>query len=69
MGLTELVTIIGDENISVQNVEQSAVKMKVNKKHGDLEITFASPHDILNGANKIGLVVWFDKDEFNEAMK
>ena len=69
MKLSELVTIIGDENIDVQNIEQSAVKMKVNKKHGYLEIAFASPHDILNGANKTGLVVWFDKDEFNEAMK
>ena len=69
MKLSELVTIIGDENIDVQNIEQSAVKMKVNKKHGDLEITFASPHDILNGANKVGLVVWFDKGEFNEALK
>ena len=69
MKLSDLITLIGDENIDVQNIEQSAVKMKLNKKHGDLEITFVSPHDIMNGANKVGLVVWFDKDDFNEAVK
>lgn len=68
MKLSELIALVGDENIDVQNVEQSAVRMKINKKHGDLEITFASPHDILNGANKVGLVVWFDKDDFDEAL-
>lgn len=69
MKLSELIEIIGDENIEVQNVEQSAVRMKKNAKHGDLEITFATMHDILNGANKVGLVVWFDKNDFNEALK
>ena len=69
MGLTELITLIGDDNIDVQNVEQSAIKMKTNKKHGGLEITFCSPHDIMNGANKVGLVVWIDKNDFEEALK
>ncbi len=69
MGLTELISLIGDDNIDVQNVEQSAIKMKTNKKHGDLEITFCSPHDIMNGANKVGLVVWIDKNDFEEALK
>jgi len=69
MKLSDLIALIGDDNINVQNVEQSAVKMKTNKKHGDLEITFASAYDIMNGANKVGLVVWFDKDDFDEALK
>ncbi len=69
MKLSELIELVGDENIDVQNIEQSAVKMKLNKKYGNLEITFVSAHDILNVENKVGLVCWFDKGMFNEAIK
>lgn len=69
MKLSELIAQIGDENIEVQHLVNSSLRVKSNKKHGDTEITFATKHDLLNGGGKVGLVVWFDENEFKKAMK
>lgn len=68
MSLTKVLNIIGDDNIEYQNVENSAVKMKLNKKHNCCEITFATNHDLLNGCGKTGLVVWVDSDKLADAV-
>ena len=51
MSLTKVLSLIGDENISYQNIESSALKMRVNKKHKDCEITIATEFDMLNGCH------------------
>ena len=42
--------------------------MRLNKKHGDCEITFATVYDLLNGCGKTGLVVWVDSDKLTDAV-
>ena len=68
MSLTKVLSLIGDDNIEYQNVENSALKMKINKKHGDCEVTFATCHDLLNGCGKTGLIVWLGNDELKMAV-
>lgn len=68
MGLTKVLDIIGDDNIEYQNVENSALKMKINKKRGDCEVTFATGYDLLNGCGKTGLIVWVDSDKLTDAV-
>ena len=69
MSITKVLNLIGDDNIEYQNVENSSTHMKLNKKHGDCEITFATSHNLLSGCGKTGLVVWVDTDKLNDAVK
>lgn len=69
MSLTRLLSVIGDENISYQHLENSILRTKINKRHGDCEITFATEYDILNGCGKTGLVIWVDTDKLKSSME
>lgn len=70
MGLTELLTKIGDDNTTYQNLRRSMKDIKTTK-HGSL-ISFytneLSPTDIVRGAGKIGLVVWVDADILEDVL-
>lgn len=68
MSLTKVLSLIGDENISYQNIESSALKMKANKKYKDCEITIATEFDMLNGCGKTGLIVWVDTDKLKNSI-
>jgi len=65
MSLTKVLTLIGDENITYQNINNSMINAKINKKHKDCEITFSSSVDVLNDGSKVGLVVWVDKEQLS----
>lgn len=66
MGITELLSKIGDANVLVQNLAQSFVSSKkvkrgVNVTFGTNQITDA---ELLDGKiSKIALIVWFDRDK------
>lgn len=67
-GIIEMLTEVGEENIQVQSIHQSA-KDYHTEKNGDLRITFyTAPADILAIAEgrRIGLVVWFDREKLKD---
>lgn len=70
MGIVKVLEIIGDDNIKYQNLNNSLVRAKVNRKHNDTEITFCTDVDFLNDDSKVvGLVVWVDADKLQSAVK
>lgn len=73
MKLSELVAYVGDENITVQRVDQF-IDAKYKSKTGDIEITFATNAitvDELLGRHprNIGLIVWLPVNKLPETMR
>ena len=64
MKLSELITAIGDENVQFQNLDHCADKLNMN---GTTTITFGTEQRLnLQGTEKLGLVVWLDRDRVKE---
>ena len=66
MSIIELLQHVGAENVQLQNLANSLVRVDL-KKHGG-EITFATDrcivHDmVLNRCDKVGLILWLPKDK------
>lgn len=66
MKLSELIQYVGDENITMQRVDQF-IAARLKKKTGDVEITFATKEttvDELMGRRpkKRGLIIWLPVD-------
>ena len=61
-----------DDNVKIQFIHESVVSSKDKKRTGDTEITFATKEinttQVYDGSGKIGMVIWFDKDEYNDAV-
>ena len=68
MSISKLFAIVGDEEITYQNLANSMVRAKNNSKTKDCEITFATEYDFLNGFGKTGLVVWVDTEKLQSAL-
>lgn len=62
-----------EENVTVQFLNQSLVKVTDKKRTNDTEVTFATSENnangIYSGSGKTAIIVWVDKDEFNSAME
>jgi len=60
-----------ESNVKVQYLAESLVNIKDKKRTQDTEITFATTEvdtqSWLKG-NKTALIIWVDRDEFNEAL-
>lgn len=69
MTLLELVEKVGNENIRVQFIHESLVGFKECKN--DLEITFATEkqNKPMNENSRVGIVIWMDKEKYDEVMK
>lgn len=72
MSLTKVLSNIGDENISYQNLQNSIKTVKTKKLES--EITFytdqLNANQWLSDSGKVGLVVWVDKGDLsNEIQK
>lgn len=79
MKLSELIAKYGDEKVQFQNLDECAIDLDWCVKKGtiikfgtdeklDLEVlpdTFTRCH----GTKKLGLVVWFDRDEIKKIME
>lgn len=65
MKLSELIATYGDDKVQFQNLDQSTLTLNMNK--GVTKITFGTdqPFDI-NGTEKLGLVLWFDRERVKE---
>lgn len=72
--MAKLSEIIGkiEENVNVQFLSASLVKSVDKKKTKDTEVTFATTENNTNGIysnqGKEAIIVWVDRDEFNNAM-
>lgn len=63
--LSELIAAYGDDKVQFQNLDQCAETLNMNK--GVTKITFGTEQPInLDGMQRLGLVVWFDRDKVAE---
>jgi hypothetical protein len=74
MKLSELISAVGDENVGLQNLDQSADALDWSAKKGLTKITFHTEQALIldgpgNGLPKLGLVVWLDRQAVADAMK
>ena len=71
MTLTDLLTTIGDDNLSVQLIDIATINVK--DKQNDTEITFATQeinaNNLLTQNGKVGIVVWCNRDDYENAIK
>jgi hypothetical protein len=76
LGISELVRLIGDENIEVQNLANNA--RNFNQRKGYSDITFStSPENGQQVAqfmmgkkpDKVALVIWFPRNKLPEGMQ
>lgn len=70
--LSEILSEIED-NVKVQFLAESMVKSMDNKRTRDTEVTFSTKENntsgLYSGEGKTALIVWVDRDEFNQAMQ
>lgn len=61
MKLSELIAAVGDDNVMFQNLDSDIIRLRF--ANGKNEITFGThAMTTLNGTEKLGLVVWLDRD-------
>lgn len=65
MKMSELIAKYGDDAVQFQNLDHCARDLNMNK--GKTWITFGTeqPFDF-NGTQKLGLVLWLDRDKVKE---
>jgi len=77
MKLSELIAAYGDDKIKFQNLDECAIDMNWSAKNGttikfgtsenlDLHSTKDCSFISCQGTEKLGLVVWFDRDELKQ---
>jgi len=65
MNLSELIGKYGDDKVEFQNLDQCFDT--ANMKNGFTKITFGTPQQMgPNGTEKLGLVVWLDRERVAE---
>lgn len=65
MKLSELIAAYGDDKVQFQNLDQSLINL--NMRNGVSKITFGTEQPVnLDGTDKLGLVVWLDRDRVKE---
>jgi len=63
--LSELIAAYGDDKVQFQNLDQCADKLNMNG--GTTKITFGTEQRLhLDGTEKLGLVVWLDRERVKE---
>lgn len=68
--LSEILKEMGD-NVKVQFLHESSINVKDKKRTNDTEITFATNEVNTTSfyrGNKVGMIIWFDRDEYNQAV-
>lgn len=66
--LSELIAAYGDDKVQFQSLDQCAETLNMNK--GVTKITFGTEQPInLDGMERLGLVVWFDREKIAEIIE
>lgn len=69
MGMVELLSKVGNDNIRFQNLDTCAISLNYDYKKGS-KITFGTDELItLDGTERIGLVLWLPREKVMEAIK
>lgn len=69
VGVVALLTEIGDANIGMQNLDMSAIDLDWHHKKGTT-IKFGTDASLThNGTEKLGLVIWLDRDKVAAALE
>ena len=62
MNLSELIARYGDDKVTFQKLDDCVETLSMNKKGS--KATFVTPETVgFDGFVKLGLIVWFDRDE------
>lgn len=73
VGLIELIKLIGEDNVKVQGVNNSIVKIQDKKRTNDTEVTIATneinANDIAVGSGRVGLIVWISRADHDKYLK
>lgn len=65
MKLSELIAVYGDDKVQFQNLDECATDFRTSR--GITKITFGAEQPFnLDGTEKLGLVVWLDRDLVKE---
>ena len=65
MNMSELIKAYGDDKVQIQNLDTCIDSLNMNK--GITKVTFGTEQPItLDGIEKLGIVVWFDRERVNE---
>lgn len=71
--LSELIAVVGDDNIKLQNLLESLDSATTTKKNGTKLSFFTdqiTPTEIMRGTQTVvGLVIWLPKDKVAAALK
>ena len=68
MKLSELIAAYGDDLVQFQNLDQCATNLVLGKQ--GTKITFGTEQPLgLDGTEKLGLVVWLDRDRASGIIK
>lgn len=68
MKISELIAKYGDDDVQFQNLDNCLIK--ADMKGGVSKITFGTEQPItLDGAQKLGLIVWLDRKRVSEIIK
>lgn len=68
MKLSELISSVGDDKVSIQNLDECAVSLDYNAKHGST-IKFGTTEPIsVDGTSRLGIVVWLPRDAVKAAL-
>jgi hypothetical protein len=68
LGMVELITAIGDQNIRMQNLDTSAITLDYHHKKGTT-ITFGTDAALTaNGTELMGLVLWVPRDKVQQIL-
>lgn len=66
VGITELVSKIGDSNITFQNLDTCSISLNYDHKKGS-KITFGTQEPItMDGTERLGLILWLPRDKVEE---
>jgi hypothetical protein len=69
LSLSQLIIACGDDKVQFQNLDQCATAIDYSAKNG-WRITFGTemPIGMGSGTEKLGLVVWLDRDQVADAI-
>jgi hypothetical protein len=68
LGISELISKIGDDNITFQALDECAITMDYDVKKGTI-IKFGTTQPLtVDGTKDIGLVVWLPRDRVKEIL-
>ena len=71
MGLVELLSCVGNDNLEFQKLGDCLTSVKEKKRDKCTELSFVTqaitPTEVAIGTGKIGLVVWVDQDVMSKA--